>query len=144
MGQPTPPVPQSRIDHLVDAIEGDRKLRRTEYSGTLWLGGPPPSGPIRMTYPASPDRPEIASFIVPDSLPYLTDRAVVSARVWLIGSAGERNTYVLRHAAMIVEDPQGRPVHWLQLTVHVAGTVPAGVGYQIVVLAETDAVPPPG
>lgn len=97
---------------------------------------------MQVSYSASAARPEVASFIVPDSLPYLSGSPVVSARVWLMGSTGDRNAYVLGHSAMLVPDPQGRPYHWLHLSIHVAGTVPAGAGYEIVVLAEPDAVSP--
>jgi hypothetical protein len=144
MGQSTPPQTQPRIDHLVGAVGGDRQLRRTEYTGTVWIGGPPPMGSVQVSYPVSPSRPEFATFIVPDSLPYLNEGPVIAARVWLLGGGGDRNAYILRHGAMLVPDQQGRPYFWLQLSIHVAGTVPVGAGYEIVVLAETDAVPPPG
>jgi hypothetical protein len=47
---------------------------------------------------------------------------------------------VLGTQAELVPDPRDDRLRWVRLTVHVAGSVPAGIGYRVVVEADPDMI----
>jgi hypothetical protein len=134
------PVTQPRVDTLVtDVATGDQR-RRTEYSGTIWLGGRPviTSG---MTMSTGAGVVNVPPFFLPDSLPYKRDAVgdgIVAATV-AVQSDVERTTITDAQAAF-VDDPGVGGRCWIQIAVTVAGRGPIGLSYRVVALTAPDAV----
>lgn len=134
-------VPQPRIDVLVAAGDGSgRPIRRTEYRGTVWFGGRPrlvAQTPTRATAPAAISSP----FWLPDSLAYRAedaDTAVVTATAAL-QSLQTTGQIIDVHAAL--EPHPGRPGRaYVLFRLQAVAPAPLGVSYQVVVLADPEAV----
>ena len=132
----SPVLPERRLDHLVTDAETGQVRRSTEYSGVVWIGGGPPTGGMFFGRSVSSSKPRVASVFVPDSLPYLDGEAAVVTHTWISNGPGDPNPFIVAGRAELVPDPRDPHVYWVQLTVHVAGSVPAGIGYRIVVEAD--------
>jgi hypothetical protein len=134
-------IPQPRIDTFVrDAATGAER-RRTEYSGTVWFGGPPDTGGRIVGFVSTFLRDATPVFL-PDSLPYRRDAlsdALVSCTAAVQGSTAETN-FVTAAGAAWADDPRGGDLAWLQLTLDVYGKEPLGVAYRVVALCDPEAV----
>jgi hypothetical protein len=137
-------VPQPRVDGLVTDPATDLPLRRTEYSGTLWMGGRPQMTSLGVISIGA-TTPLDQVVYVPDSLPYRASaaaQAVVSCTVSIQSSSGDHHV-VFEAQAALVPDPRGGELAWLQLRVSAFGRPPLGLGYRVVVQVPTDAVAQP-
>jgi hypothetical protein len=134
-------IPQPRIDTLViDAVSGQQR-RRTDYSGTVWFGDPPQLTSFGVVARGGYTRMGSGVF-VPDSLPYVASRladAVVATTV-AMQSATDDPPQILDSRAVILPDPRGGDIAWLQLQVIGLGREPLGLAYRIVVLVPLEAV----
>jgi hypothetical protein len=136
----SPLFTERRLDHMVtDAVTGQTR-RSTEYGGVMWIGGQPPTGGMFFGRSVSTSKPRVASVFLPDSLPYLGAEATVVTHTWVSSGPGDPNPFILAGQAELVPDPRGAQLCWVQLTVRVAGSVPAGIGYRIVVEAHPDMI----
>ncbi|MFI9533555.1 hypothetical protein ACIG56_09935 [Nocardia fusca] len=132
----SPVLPERRLDHLITDAGTGQIRRSTEYSGVVWIGGRPPTGGIFFGRSVSASKPRVASVFVPDSLPYLDAEAAVVTHTWISSGPGDPNPFIVGARAELVADPRDPRLYWVQLTVRVAGSVPAGIGYRIVVEAD--------
>ncbi|MBA2254284.1 MAG: hypothetical protein H0W07_04120 [Chloroflexi bacterium] len=83
-----------------------------------------------------------AAVFVPDSLPYLPASlgdAVIAATV-AVQSQGGDEARITDCRAVLVPDPRGQQVAWLQLQLRGCATLGTGPSYRVVVLAPLDAV----
>jgi len=135
-------VTAPRLDHLVTDAPTGQTRRSTEYGGVVWMGGHPPTGGMFFGRTVRASKPRVASVVLPDSLPYLSADAVVVTHTWISSGPGDPNPFILDGQAALVPDPQGRQLHWVQLNISVAGSVPVGIGYRIVVEADPDMIGP--
>ena len=133
------PLPQPRIDSIViDAVTGQQR-RQTEYTGTVWFGVRPQiTGAQAITSVSS--RLE-TPFFLPDSLPYILERAGDAVVASTIAAQTTReDPWIIEHHAGLVPDPRGGELAWLQLQIHAVTQLPLGVSYRIVVRVALDAV----
>ncbi|AQA24870.1 hypothetical protein BTZ20_0686 [Rhodococcus sp. MTM3W5.2] len=121
---------------VTDAATG-QAIRSTEYGGVVWIGGQPPTGGLYLRRTVLASKPRVASVFLPDSLPYLDGEATVVTHTWV--SSGP-DAFIVAGQAELVPDPRGAQLRWVQLTVRVAGSVPVGIGYRIVVEAHPDMI----
>jgi len=136
----SPLFPEHRLDHLVTDAGTGQLRRSTQYSGVVWIGGQPPTGGMFFGRSVSVSKPRVESVVLPDSLPYLGIEATVVTHTWISSGPGDPNPMVLSAQAELVPDPRDDRLRWVQLTVRVAGSVPAGIGYHVVVEADPDMI----
>ncbi len=134
-------LPQPRIDTLVtDAATGTQR-RRTEYTGTVWVGGRPQVtgfGSITLAQMAVIDRP----LFLPDSLPYRPDPlndALVVCSVAIQGSMDEPH-HILDCSAGLVADPRNAAVSWIQLRVAARARTPFAISYRVTAVVALNAL----
>lgn len=77
---------------------------------------------------------------LPDSLPYLGAEATIVTQTWVSSGPGEPHPHIVAGQAELVPGPGDVRLRWVQLTIHVAGCVPAGIGYRVVVEAHPDLI----
>jgi hypothetical protein len=136
----SPLFTEPRLDHLVTDAGTGRTRRSTEYGGVVWIGGGPPTGGMFLCHSVRASKPRVATLLLPDSLPYLDAGAKVVTHTWVSSGPGDPNPFIVAGRAELVPDPGGARPHWVQLTVSVAGSVPVGIGYRVVVEADPDLV----
>ncbi|ALG13906.1 hypothetical protein [Kibdelosporangium phytohabitans] len=136
----SPLLCERRLDHLVTDAATGQTMRGTEYSGVMWIGGEPPTGGMFFGRSVPVAKARVASVLLPDSLPYLDPEATVVTQTWVSSGPGDPNPIIIAGQAELVPDPRGARVYWVQLTIRVAGSVPAGIGYRVVVEVHPDKV----
>ena len=137
-GRMTSPLfTEPRLDHMVTDAATGQAMRSTEYSGVVWIGGQPPTGGMYLRRTVLASKPRVSSVFLPDSLPYLDAEATVVTHTWV--SSGP-DAFIVAGQAELAPDPRDAQLRWVQLTVRVAGSVPVGIGYRIVVEAHPDMI----
>jgi hypothetical protein len=133
-------LPQPRVDMVGYDPATRESRRRTEYSGTLWLGDKPNVTGRVFSISGTPIVVDAGIFI-PDSLPYVPASldAVIAATV-AIQSQGGDEARITDYRAELVPDPRGQPVAWLQLRLVGRATLGTALSYQIVVVVAPEAV----
>jgi hypothetical protein len=128
---------QPRIDLTVTDANG-KVMRRVEYTGLVWFGGPPPGDGMIISTARSGLSEQ---FIPPDSHPFHPEKwkqasvAIELSKFW--GDDGLPPTY----AAGFSPDPQGRPYFWITVAFQASRCrVPVAYSYRITVLCEPDAI----
>lgn len=133
-------VPHTRIDHLVDGLDGHPK-RRTDHRGIVWFGGRQAAQTGGMMVMRHQAAAIVTPFWLPDGLAYQSDRAAEIA-VSIAASV----IYVPENCALADIsarlEPNGQNPAYSHVLVHLQGTarIPIGVSYDITVLAPVDAV----
>ena len=134
------PVPAPRIDTLVEHPVTGARLRRTDYSGTVWYGGRPQmTGGMVISQGAGAQI--TTPFWLPDSHAYDAQAAAEtliqpSAALQSVSDYGQ----ILEVAAALGEDPNGGGAMRVYVAVTAAARVPLGVAYRVTVISSPDAV----
>lgn len=134
-------VPQARVDRLAQDAATRAERRWTEYCGTLWLGDKPNVTGRIFAISGTPMLVEAGVFI-PDLLPYhlaSAGDAVIGATI-AIQSQGGDEARITDCRAVLVPDPRGQQVAWLQLQLLGRATPGTGLTYRIVVNVAPEAV----
>ena len=138
-------VPADRIDLVAtDPVSGE-PLRRTDYAGTVWYGGPPEfvgKHPLPGDGAAQIKTP----FWLPDSLSYRANttgdvriQATAAVQGGLATTSGG-NFQILEVAAVLGENPQNAGGLKLFVAVTAVASLPFGVAYRVSVSCAPDAV----
>lgn len=127
-------LPQPRLDTLATDAASGRTVRRTEYSGILWVDGPVDFHRSVMLSHVPRRKPRITRAILPDSLVYLASTATVVVHTWALGPGDQ--LYIFSSEAELTPAPSNAEHFAVGFTLAHAGSVPASFGYRIIV--ETD------
>ena len=131
---------QPRIDMLVTDPATGGPRRRTEYSGTIWLGGRPVIT-AGMTMASGAFVVNLPPFFLPDSLPYKRDAVgdgIVAATVAVQSDVD--HTMITDAQAAFVDDPGVAGRCWIQIALTMSARGPIGLSYRVVALTAPDAV----
>jgi len=136
------PLPQPRIDTLVNDAETGTRVRRTDYCGTAWYGQPPDTGGAAVSFTQTYLN-EDSAFFLPDSHPYVTGDlggAAVTCSVALQAQPGEAS-FITHAEASFAADPRDGTRSWIALRLAVYGRQPLAVAYRVTAVCPTIAVP---
>lgn len=122
--------PQPRLDLVANDAASGRAVRRTEYSGTLWVDGPVDYRRMFVTTSVSRRKPRVTSALLPDSLLYLDPTATIVVHSWTLGP-GELSI-LSAEASLSPTSPEVERFA-VTLTLTHAGSVPANFGYRVIV-----------
>ncbi|MEZ5088921.1 MAG: hypothetical protein R2719_03875 [Micropruina sp.] len=121
---------QPRLDSFVNDAASGRVVRRTEYSGTLWVDGPIDYRGMFMTTNVSRRKPRVTSAILPDSLTYLDATATIVVHAWILGPG---DLYIMSTDAGLTPSLSNAGRFAIDLTLTHGGSVPASFGYRVIV-----------
>ncbi len=124
---------QPRLDIVANDAASGRIVRRTEYSGTLWVDGPIDYRRMFVTTNVPRRKPRVTRATLPDSLTYLDSTATVVVHAWILGPG---DLYILSTDAELTPAPSHPGRFAVGLTLTHAGSVPASFGYRIIIEAD--------